>query len=58
MSADKNLHMLSMTDNRNDLVNKGKVKVMDKLVITLPSATSAEREVRTGRLWGVCLQSV
>jgi len=47
-----------MTDNRNDLVNKGKVKVMDKLVITLPSATSAEREVRTGRLWGVCLQSV
>ena len=58
MSADKNLHMLSMTDNRNNLVNKGKVKVMDRLVITLPSTTSAEREVRTGRLWEVCLQSV
>jgi len=26
--------------------------VMDRLVITLPSATSAEREVRTGGLWG------
>ena len=50
MSADKNLHMLSMTDNRNDLVNKGKVKVMDRLVITLLSTTLAERGVRTGRL--------
>jgi len=39
-----------MTDNRNDLVNKGKVKVMDRLVITLLSTTLAEREVRTGRL--------
>ena len=55
MSADKNLRMLSMTDNRNDLVNKEMVKVMDRLLITLPSATSAGREVRIGRLWGyVC----
>ena len=51
MSADKNLRMLSMTDNRNDLVNKEMVKVMDRLVITLPSATLAGREVRIGRLW-------
>ena len=48
----KSLCMLFITDNRNNLVNKGKGKVMDRLVITLPSATSAEREVRTGRLWG------
>jgi len=41
--------MLSITDNRNNLVNKGKGKVMARLVITLPSATSIEREVRTGR---------
>jgi len=40
-----------MTDNRNDLVNKEMVKVMDRLVITLPSATLAGREVRIGRLW-------
>jgi len=39
-----------MIDNRNDLVNNRKVKVMDRLVITLPSATLAEREVRTNRL--------
>jgi len=39
-----------MIDNRNDLVNNRKVKVMDRLVITLPSTTLVEREVRTNRL--------